>query len=126
MREACVSRRHVFSRLHERPRPGICERSQHASHPGAAALSARRAGVVTCLVRRVGCLIRARWFAAQTLGEIRQMLGQEQLERMRKHPGFARLPGGESQFVSMITMARVCQHSRESVRLWPWDVSSSR
>ena len=33
-----------------------------------------------------------------TLGEIRQMLGQEQLQRMRKRPGNARLPGGESQF----------------------------
>mmetsp|Transcript_83290 Transcript_83290/g.135041 ORF Transcript_83290/g.135041 Transcript_83290/m.135041 type:complete len:732 (+) Transcript_83290:199-2394(+) len=33
-----------------------------------------------------------------TLGEIRQMLGQEQLVKMRKHPGTARLPGGESQF----------------------------
>ena len=37
-----------------------------------------------------------------TLGEIRQMLGKEQLEKMRKHPGTARLPGGESQYVSAI------------------------
>jgi len=35
-----------------------------------------------------------------TLGEIRQMLGKDQLAKMRKHPGTARLPGGESQFVS--------------------------
>jgi len=32
-----------------------------------------------------------------TMGEIRQMLGPEQLERMRANPAHARLPGGESQ-----------------------------
>jgi hypothetical protein len=43
-----------------------------------------------------------------TLGEIRQMLGQEQLQRMRKHPGTARLPGGESQFVSCQLVLSLC------------------
>ena len=33
-----------------------------------------------------------------TLGDIRAMLGKEELDKMRKHPGSARLPGGESQF----------------------------